>query len=191
MAIANKYTDFFGNLITSEQAQQLEQYIVQVFNDGVHVKNEIYSKEGLKNILYIINSSSQIDDILQEDSNPSFEISYQQSVYTVVENLAYQNSILIGKTVIVFKDDNEICISKFNVLQDTPLFNSTEKFSNVDDEVKYIFTYDFNGNCVMIYDNLQDQADIFPNTIGVDPDQTFTWVGFKYYQFAEPLIPLS
>ena len=54
--------------------------------------------------------------------------------------------------------------------------------------LKYTFEYDENGDCFIIYDETDDQKDIFAWEIG-QPDVSFTWQGFEYYEFAEPIIP--
>lgn len=137
-----------------------------------------------------MNSQLQIQNILQIDPNARFKYKYEQSGYVVLNHLVYKNNILSEKIISVNDEfNNTICYQKNNLAGITPNYLTTEKYYyDETGEVKYKFEYRVHGNCLMIYDEKIDQADVFPNTIG-NPEQSFTWTEFEYYQFAEPLIP--
>jgi len=187
MDVTTNYTDLFGNMIPFEQAQLIDKYIKQIYINDVHVKDELYTSEGLKGVYYFVDSLLEISNILNEDNNASFLYTYFQNGYKIVESLSYKESVLSYKVVTIYIGDNDICTAKYDVLQNVPI--NIEKFLyDSNNELQYTFTYDTSGNCVMIYDNQQDQADILPHTIG-SPNQFFSWSGKEYYKYAIPIIP--
>lgn len=187
MTTVINYVNVFGDTITFDQAQLIDKYIKQIYIDGVHVKDELHTSEGLKGVYYFVDSLLEISNILNEDNNASFRYTYFQNGYKVVESLSYKESVLSYKVVTIYIGDNDICTAKYDVLLNVPI--NVEKFLyDSNNELQYTLTYDTSGNCVMIYDNQQDQADILPHTIG-SPNQFFSWSGKEYYQYAMPIIP--
>lgn len=187
MATVVNYVNVFGETITLEQAQLIDKYIKQIYINGVHLKDELYTSEGLKGVYYFVESLLEISNILNEDNNASFRYTYFQNGYKVVESLSYKDIVLSNKVVTIYIGDNDICTAIYDALQNIPI--NIEKFLyDCNNELQYTFTYDTNGNCDMIYDNQQDQADILPHTIG-SPTQHFSWSGKEYYQYAMPIIP--
>ena len=105
--------------------------------------------------------------------------------------LSYENNVLIGKSISVHDGYNEICHRNYKVESGVATTLRTEKYYYNDNGLKYIFDYNADGTCFLITDEQDNQADIYEWGIG-DPDYTdFTWIGFEYYQFADPVIPLS
>ncbi|MCR5862698.1 hypothetical protein LRS05_11320 [Flavobacterium sp. J372] len=190
MATIIKYTNELQNEISSAQLSSLNRYVRQVYTDQHLDKEEFFVNGELSSTLYYVDSLSKTNKILEVDPNASFKYKYFQDDFTVYFHLNYKFEILVGKTVYVRDiNDNTICYLNYNLPANTPIYESTEKYYyDAEGELKYRFHYASSGICVMIYDEQQDQADIFPQTIG-QPGRFFTWQGFEYYQFAYPLVP--
>jgi len=185
-----KYTTNYGVEVSMAQMQGLNSFTKQYIIDKILFKEEIYKENQLIGTLFYVSSQLQIQNILQTDPNARFKYKYEQSGYVVLNHLVYKNNVLSEKIISVNDESNNtICYQKNNLPGITPNYLTTEKYYyDETGEVKYKFEYRADGNCLMIYDEQIDQADVFPNTIG-NPDQSFSWIGFEYYEFAEPLVP--
>lgn len=190
MATIIKYTNELQNEISSAQLISLNRYVRQVYTDDHLDKEEFFVNGELSSTLYYIDALSETSNILEVNPNAAFKYRYLQNGYMVYFHLNYKLGSIVGKKVYVRDiNDNTVCHLNYNLPADMPIYESTEKYYyDAEGELKYMFHYASSGICVMIYDEQQDQADIFPQTIG-QPDQFFTWQGFEYYQFAYPLVP--
>jgi len=191
MSSSIKYSNELGNEITSQQIGNLDGYFKTYYENSQATKTEYYVNGALQNTSYIVQSQSDIDSILINNPTTSFEYLYNQSSYSINESTAYVEGILTEKRINVFNSTGGLICSKLyklinNVLTDI----KTEKYYyDSNNDAKYYFIYNDDGTCFEIGDLQIDNADFYAWSIGVDPDVTFTWTGFEYYQNANPLIP--
>jgi hypothetical protein len=191
MSISIKYNNEFNEEISNSQANQLENYSKVYFDNNLKSKIERYENGELVNTAFYVNSQSQINNILITNPNISFEFEHQVNGYNIKEYLSYNNGQLIHKSILVYNsDDKIICYCKYKLDNNVFVPESTEKHYYENGESKYTFDYNDNdGTLFMIYDDLIPQSDIYASDIGNTDITSFTWVGFEYYQNAEPIIP--
>jgi len=192
MSIKNIYTNSLGNEISTKQAIQLGKYLLKVYENDILVRIESYSKDVLLGTSYNLSSKNEVSSILSLDSNASFQIKTQQGNYVSYECLTYQNNHLIDKQIflehITLKEI--ICRHFYNAETDTIIHSNTIKRYYDQNGIEiYSFDYNEDGTCFFINKPQEYQTDFYAKNIGVDPDLDFTWLGFEYYQFSEPLIP--
>ena len=158
---------------------------------GNQSQRDYYVNGTLQNTSYVVTSQSDLDSILNNSPNTSFEYQYNQSSFNVVELRSYTASVLIDKRINVLNAAGGlVCSSFYQLLNGILTMVSTEKYYyDINNEDKYYFIYNADGSCFHISDLQVDDADFYAWSIGVDPDVTFTWSGFEYYQNANPLIP--
>ncbi|MFD2581075.1 hypothetical protein ACFSR6_01140 [Pedobacter vanadiisoli] len=186
------YTNNLGNEISIKQASQLENYQVKVYENDILLWIESYSKDVLLGTSYNLSSKNEISSILNLDSNASFQITTQLGNYVSYECLAYQNSNLIDKQIFLEHHTSKeiICRHFYNAETNTIIHSNTIKRYYDQNGIEiYSFDYNEDGTCFFINKTQEYQTDFYAKNIGVDPDLDFTWQGFKYYQFSEPLIP--
>lgn len=192
MSITIKFTNQFGYEVTTHQLENISSYYRTFFEDNIPVKEERYENNELVNTSYFVSTLKEINDILFTQPTSSFDYTYTQNNFHIKESLSYQNGILVDKNISVFDNDqNNICYRKFIFQNGIGVPESTQKYYYINGELKYTFDYNLDGTCFIISDEQDFQSDIYAWNIG-NPDYTdFTWNGFEYYQFAEPLIPDS
>ncbi|WP_036692814.1 hypothetical protein [Pedobacter glucosidilyticus] len=191
MATTIKYRSDSGQEVTFEQTRQMESYNKIFLENNVPVSKERYELNKLVNKSYNVTSTEEIDNILLREPNSSFDFVRYQSIYKVHEIRSYKNGMLTDKSATVWNEQNNLIgYAKFDVQTNNIIPGKTEKSFYENGEERYFFEYDQYGNCLMIYDEPYGDV-IYPNRIGVDPDEPFTWQGKEYYQHAEPLIPTS
>ncbi|WP_026904657.1 hypothetical protein [Pedobacter glucosidilyticus] len=192
MANTINYNSDLGQDVTFEQTKQMDAYNKVFLVNGIPTKKERYEFNQLISKSYFVTSNVQISNILLNEPDTSFYYTYYTNNYKVQEMLSFKNAVLMGKWVTVWdQQGNDICFTKFDVQTNQLIPRDTEKSFYENGEERYFFEYDpHTGNCLMIYDKPYGDV-IYPNRIGVDPDEPFTWQGKEYYQHAEPLIPTS
>jgi hypothetical protein len=190
MSTTIKYENYFGSEISVQQIQNIDSFLKIFLTNNIPSKVERYDNGELVNTTYIVSTLQEIDAVLEDSPSISFEYTYVDGNYKIVEYLSYDNGILTAKSIHVYSDENEICFKVYKLESGNLIHFSTEKYYSLPDGTeKYKFEYDENGNCYIIHDEEYHQSDIYAWNIGVDPDVTFTWTGFEYYQFVEPTIP--
>ncbi|MBS1519946.1 MAG: hypothetical protein JST50_03025 [Bacteroidetes bacterium] len=185
-----KYTDSFGTEITFQQAGQMERYHETIIEDGQKRVNT-YTNGSLLATTYYVSSQGEMDQLLSMDPNACFNLKLNLARgYTISESLCYENRLLAGyKKFISDPSDNLICLQEYFPSSGSLV---TEKwYHDNDGDIVYAFIYNRDGSCFSIEQfQINDPGSaIMANKIGIDPDITFTWSGFEYYQNAEPLIP--
>lgn len=190
MSSTIKYTNELGNEITSQQIKSVSSYSKIFTEYNIPVKKERYENNKLVDTLYYITSQQQLSTILSTNPTVSFNYKYLQNGFKILELLSYENNVLIGKSISVYDGDNEICHRNYKLENKVATTLRTEKYYYDGNGLKYTFDYNADGTCFLITDEQDYQADIYAWGIG-DTDYTdFTWTGFEYYQFADPVIPL-
>ncbi|MDB5150316.1 MAG: hypothetical protein JWQ57_4336 [Mucilaginibacter sp.] len=186
------YFNEYGDEITFAQASQLTKYRIMVSEGNKRLRYETYTNGLKSHTSYYINSEAEIQGILTMDPNASFIIESVNGKYTISDERSYRSGILAGKRM--YADDtvlNEIiCMQIIDPMTGVVIHNQTEKsyFDAGGTEI-YSFSYNADGSCFFIEKVQEFQTDFYATAIGNDPDIDFTWQGFEYYQYSEPLIP--
>ena len=192
MSTKQIYANHFGSEISEKQVNKLGDYLLKHYDDEILTKTERYSKGVLVVTSYNLISNDNIQSILDLDPDASFQIESQQGDYKLFECLLYKDKIIVDKQIYVeiIPINKTICRHYFDLPSNTIEHTNTIKiYYDVNGEQLYEFEYKADGTCLYI-NNLQEyQSDFYAQDIGVDPDLEFTWQGFEYYQFSEPLIP--
>jgi len=190
MSTTVKFTNYFGSELITYQLESISSYYKTFFEDIIPIKKERYENNELVNTSYFVSSIEAINDILLIEPNSSFDYRYIQNNFNIKESLAYQSNFLVDRFVSVYDNDGKvICFRKYDIQNEVTTINTTEKYYYIYGKLKYTFDYKSDGSCFIIIDEQDFQSDIYAWGIG-DTDYTdFTWPGFEYYEFAEPLIP--
>ncbi|GGI27581.1 hypothetical protein [Pedobacter mendelii] len=192
MSTKQIYANRFGNEIFENQVNKLGDYLLKHYDDEILTKIETYSKGVLVVTSYNLISHDNVQSILDSDPHASFQIESQQGDYKLFECLSYKDKILVDKQIYVeiIPINETICRHYFDLPSNAIKHTSTIKiYYDLNGKELYEFEYNADGTCFHI-NNLQEyQSDFYAHNIGVDPDLEFTWQGFEYYQFSEPLIP--
>jgi hypothetical protein len=132
----------------------------------------------------------EIVDELSINPNSTFDYIYNENGFKIHEIRSYQNNVLIDKVIKVYDlNDKIICYRDYEIEDGNILSYVTEKkYYDENENLLYSFDYNEDGTCFLISNEQEDQADIYAWSVG-EPDVSFTWDGFEYYQNAEPLIP--
>jgi hypothetical protein len=185
-----KYLDLFGDEISSEQKNTLERYQIAYFADEKLEKAELYENGELISTRYIVYDFNEISFILKKDRNASFNLLYTDNGYRISEGLSFKNQLLTIKQVYVLdKHEHVICFRDYTLDEEgKPIGVHTEKFFYEEGEHRYVFEYNQDGTCLVIHDE-KYLENIWGSCIGDASTTDFTWKGFEYYQFSDPLIP--
>lgn len=186
-----KYTNYFGHEIAFDQTSNIDGYFKAFYENNQVVKRERYESGELKNTSYVMYSQSDIDSFLMNNPNASIEYIYNQSSYSLIEHLVYAQGVMLERWVEVFNSTGAlICFKKYKIVNGVLTAIGTDKhYYDINNQEKYFFVYNEDCTCFEVCDMQIDEADFYAWSIGVDPEVTFTWTGFEYYQYAEPLIP--
>lgn len=192
MAIVRKYFDESWNEIQDISKESI--YHVEIFEGDRKIKNEHFSEGILVGISYYISSLDEIPSLLVGTSDTCFIKEHTIRNHTIREYLDYKGGALIRKRVWVADSphDNLICIQDtyYDSLTNLPVNTNIEKsYFNREGLEIYRFEYFPNGSCLHIHNMQEYQCDIYPDKIGVDPSIDFSWEGFEYYKYAEPIVP--
>lgn len=186
-----KYTNEFGHDITSQQINDIDGYFKVFYENNQVVKRERYESGELKNTSYVMYSQSDIDSFLLNNPNVSIEYQHIEASYNLIEYISYVQGAIMEKMVVVFNSTGAIiCFKKYKIVNSVLTAIRTDKhYYDINNQEKYFFVYNEDGTCFEVCDLQIDNADFYAWSIGVDPEVTFTWTGFEYYKYAEPLIP--
>ncbi|REC63576.1 hypothetical protein DRF65_05650 [Chryseobacterium pennae] len=185
-----QFKDFFGNEISREEAEVSTQYSVETFVDGVINKIEQLENGVVEITYYHLDASESINELLllYPDQKVSFSTITDIGSYRIEYVFLYEKGRLTEqKKWIMNKNDQYICLQKFDTITGLLINNATEKYYK-DETSSYTFEYDQSGNCFMIHNETDGEKDIFGWEIG-NPRCSFTWNSFEYYQYSEPLLP--
>lgn len=188
-----KFLDLFGIEITAEQKEDQSKYQIGYFVNDSLIKREVYENNLLINTCYYVFSHEEIEVILEDDQDASFKRMYRINGYSISEKLDFSSKLVQHKKIYVSDEsDNTICFKRFHFdNMGNEIGCRTEKSYYEHDKLRYVFEYNRDETCFMIYDELHYQSDIYPSNIGNKEITTFTWSGFEYYQFAHPLFPAT
>ncbi|WP_293785803.1 hypothetical protein [uncultured Pedobacter sp.] len=193
MSTKQVYANNFGKEISENQVNKSGDYLLKFYNEDKLIKIQQYLKGVLEGTSYNLNSNDDIQSILTLDPNCSFQIESQQGNYKLYECISYENKVMVDRQVFVEPRllNKTICRHVYNIATNTVKHVHTIKiYYDVNGKDLYEFEYNDQGECVYV-NNLQEyQANFYAANIGIDPDLDFTWQGFEYYQFSEPLIPV-
>jgi len=187
------YKNEYGNDITSAQANQLANYSQVIIDDNNQKIINTFVNGVLNGTTYTISSENDIAQILLLNPNASFTIASVTNGYDISESQSYKDGQLIYKNKAVGDSSgNCICVQNYDINTGLPVYMDTIKtYYDETGTSVYEFVYNNDGSCSLI-DQIQVidfGAEFLASQIGTDPDITFTWEGFEYYQNAEPLIP--
>ncbi len=191
MSTSIKYQNLYGEEISLQQINNIDSFMKIFLTNNVPQNIDCYENGTLLSTSYVVTSQQEIDSILQKYPTVSFKYSYTVGNYHLEEYLSYNNNILSYRSINVIYNENIIC-NKLYKLNDTNnlVHYYTDKYYYLSNGThKYTFDYGPDGNCYIIHDEEFYQSDIYAWNIGVDPDVTFTWTGFEYYQNIDPLVP--
>lgn len=179
--------------VKEEQLPYGEEYAAELFLDkGRIIFEKRYQNRELYQTLYYAYSPQEIADILKHEKNASIVFEYVAGSFTITAYKNYKDGIETDKHVSVENSKGEcICFAKYALVkgQLAQINNATDKNYYENEELKYVFEYNEDGNCFMIHNYQDEQNDIFGREIG-RPGVKFTWKGFEYYQYAAPIIPV-
>ncbi|MFC6269262.1 hypothetical protein [Frigoriflavimonas asaccharolytica] len=191
MAGTNKFKNIYGKDITNNQTTSLKEYLKEFYIDGILKKSERIENSKVEFTYYYLDDSENINNLLPLYLNKKvsfYNISFVNNLKLEVI-YSYENGILVGRCKSVIDSGNKIVCYQGLDISGLPINTETRKYFYENNEPKYTFEYDENGDCFIIYDDTTDQQDIFAWDIG-DPNLTsFSWQGFEYYEHAEPIIP--
>lgn len=191
MATTYSYKNLFGNQITNNQVNNLKEYFKDIYIDGMLKKTERIESSMVVHTYYYLNGTESIYDLLPLFRNKKVSFYNVSTInnYKIEDIYAYDNGILVDRSKSIANvQDKIICYQGIDIVTGLSINNDTRKYYYENNTLKYTFEYDENGDCFIIYDETDDQKDIFAWEIG-QPDVSFTWQGFEYYEFAEPIIP--
>lgn len=190
MSTTIKYLNEFGEIVNSQQIINMINYSKLFSENGITIKEEFYKNNILESTCFHINSESEIVGFLQSNPNATFSFSYFLDIFKINEFIEYKNGLINTKIIHVNNQSNQtIAYQRYIIENNILTLSNIEKFYYENGEKKYDFEYNSEGSCVWIYNNIEYQSDIFALDIGNSDLTVFTWQGFEYYQFAEPLIP--
>jgi len=191
MRLKEKFTTIFGEEVSAQEKSSLEKYVIEYYSDSVLIKKELFENDLIKNTTHVVSSLQEVNNILITENTGSFELSQQLGNYSIEELLHYTNGVLDYKrTHVIDAIGGMICIRDYNLDHlGNETSNHTEKFYRENNETRYVFEYNMDGSCLVIHDEKYDENDVFGAQIG-DPVLTdFTWTGFEYFEFADPINP--
>ena len=185
------YLNEYGTEVSSSEALKLKTFYKKILNGSDELRWEVYRKGILVKTSYYISSHSEIQAILVLNPDASFSLKTLADNYHVTESLSYENGSRAGKSITVkdIRIDKIICHQPYDILTDQPIHTATDKFYYENGLDKYQFNYSADGSCFEIQQE-EYQEDFYAHNIGKDPDITFTWTGFEYYQFSDPYLPI-
>jgi hypothetical protein len=192
MAITSEYFNENNDEITLEQARRLTKYRVMVYEGDRKLRYETHTNGLKSHTSYYINSDVEIQEILSTEPNASFAIESKLGEYRISDNRSYRDRILTNWRI--YAEDtsmNEIiCMQIIDPLTGSVIHNRTEKsYFDANGTEIYVFSYNADGSCFFIEKVQEYQTDFYAKNIGNDPDLTFTWQGFEYYEYSEPVVP--
>lgn len=184
-----KYTDQRNKEVSEDQKDKLEYFFKTYYTDEKPIRCENYKNGEFRGNTYYVISLEEITARLNVESTVSFQYTYNHKKYSIEEYLHYDSGILTSKIISVRDShNNTICFAKYEMEDGLLKLGMIEKHYYEDGEFKYDFDYDSDGSCFLIYDVQNFQSDIFVWSIG-EPHVRFTWEGFEYYRYKEPIIP--
>jgi hypothetical protein len=134
-------------------------------------------------------SVDQINRLI--DKNTTISIIYRtwENGCEIDEYIDYKDKVVTSKRISVTNKFGDcICFRYIQLEKGEIKGSSTEKSFFENGELNYLFDYNPDGTCFRINNYQTDQEDISSWDIGTDKTN-FTWKGFEYYQFADPLVP--
>ena len=190
MSERTQFLNEYNTEVSSSQALNLDIFYKKIFNGLNELRWEVYEKGILTKTGYYISSLTEIQGILMVNPDASFSLKTVVNNYHVIESLTYKNGSRVRKaiTVVDIRIDEIICNQSYDTLTDQPIHTATDKFYYENGLEKYQFSYSADGSCFEIQQQ-EYQEDFYAHNIGHDPDISFTWTGFEYYQFSSPYLP--
>lgn len=186
-----KYTNEFGQEISHQQLSHGVSYYSKIYYENdLPIIEETYKDGELVNTSKFVSSENEISDELLNNPNATFDYIFYENGYKVHEIRSYIGGIIDSKTITVYNSDNKIiCYRDYEIENGNFVSHRTEKsYYDTNGELLYNFDYNDDGTCFLISNEQEAQADIYGWSVG-DPDVEFSWSGFEYYQFADPIIP--
>lgn len=186
-----RYKNEFRQIISEEQANLMKSYSRETYEDSVLKFTEEIEGNNVRCVHYYLSPNEKMDDVLLAfDVDIVIYVRQKHGEYTIVESFQYKDSILMSRTQsILNKNLDNICFAHMDVLSNEIIQNSIVKYYyEPQGELKYLFDYNPDDTCFMITDQQGFADDIMSWEIG-QPDCKFSWEGFEYYQFANPIIP--
>jgi antitoxin component YwqK of YwqJK toxin-antitoxin module len=192
MSTSIKYNNDLGNEISSSQVDNLQEYFKVYLENNLPFKEERYQNGLLVNTSFNVTSQTQIDTVLLTNPGVSFEYEHLVNGFKIKEFLSYNNNVLAHKRILIYNStDENICYCKYKLENNVFIPEEVEKYYYENGALKYKFDYSNNDlTLYMIYNYFDPQSDIYPQDIGNAAITNFTWIGFEYYQNAEPIIPV-
>jgi hypothetical protein len=190
--MTTKYFDIHHNELTQSQTTGLEFYFIEFEESGVIKKIEQYKNDVLIGIEYCAYSTSEVNSLKQQFAKVLIKHIYTKGLYLVHEFGMYNNQILTSKLIMIYIASNNKCIyiGPYDAQNNSPKYEEcTKYYIDLNGEKRYRFDYKSDGTCDIIIDLQYAQSEIWPEEIGVNPNVTFSWSQFSYYEFAYPEIP--
>jgi hypothetical protein len=159
------------------------------FENGNLIHRTHFENGEFKARLYFAFSIEQVNQLI--DDSPTIKIIYRtwKNGYQIDEYIDCIDKILTAKRISVTnKSGDNICFRLLQFENGAVKLSTTEKSYFEHGELKYLFDYNPDGTCFMVNNFQSYQEDVFASDIGTDKTD-FTWKGFEYYQFADPLVP--
>lgn len=186
-----KYTNELGKEVRIEKRfNDLTNTLEEDYFENGNLIHRTYSENGeYKARHYFAFSVDQMNQLV--DKIPTISIIYttRTNGYEIEEAIDFVDKVIMEKRIFVTdKFCKNICFRLIQFENGAAKLSSTEKKYYEEGSLKYIFDYNPDGTCFMIENCQTYQEDIFAWDIGTDKTN-FTWKGFEYYQFADPLVP--
>lgn len=175
--------------VKQEKLPYGEEYSRELFlNKEKIIFEKRYQNKKLYQTLYYAYNQDEITEILKNEKNACIVFVHFKNSFKITEHKNYMDGIETDKNLSVENSRGEcICFTKYKLVNGQLLQISQETDKNYyeNEQLKYVFEYDENGNCFMIHNYQDPQGDIFGWEIG-KPNVKFTWDGFEYYKNAIP-----
>lgn len=186
--------------VANKQIEFLDEYIKQNLINNRMKLEETYKNGTLSSVTYFLDPSEDLEEVKLKFRSVSIEL-YKNEVAKGdyrkydVESFNSDGSLAIRSIEVIDGDMNLIYRKSFNA-ENNEIIYFEKIYIDTENNVTYEFTYNEDGTFkwLSILDPQAfldtDDHEFGPNDIGIDKNPyKFSWEGFEYYQFADPIIP--
>jgi hypothetical protein len=182
------FTDEFGIEFTIKKEKIVDYDIHTYLENGKEKFKKVFDNGVFSYVAYFAYSKEDLENIIEKYKTVKIEYIHFVNSYKVVEYITYRNKVLEERNIsVIDSNNNNICFRKHEIENGKEISFWNEKNYYENGEMKYLFDYNKDGTCFIVND-YESLSDIYPHNIGTEKTN-FTWIGFEYYQFSEPLIP--
>ena len=198
--MTTNYLNKYMEPVANKQIELLDEYIKQdLINNRIKLE-EVYKNGTLLSVTYFLDSEENVVEIKSRFKEIPIEL-YKNEViqgnYRKYDVESFNlDGTLVSRSIEVLNDDMNLIYRKSFNIETNDVIYFEKQYIDVENDVTYEFTYNEDGTFkwLSLLDPLAfvdtDVHGFGPNDIGIDKNPyKFSWEGFEYYQFANPIIP--